>query len=569
MPGFFISNCISNGKNFKLVNNCESKLYSDCIDNKDFIIKRTSLDNFRQDKVFYENDEYIIIIEGVVCNATELNQLHGKNNFKDTVIEMVSCDMEFFKNLRGAFSGAVYYKEEAKWVVFTDQLGSHPVYYYYGNKVFIIGSQMNYVTDFMRTIGLKRQESLHGVHCLLDWGYLIDDETIVKDVKRLYPGHYIVIDNENLLIRTYYLANYNEKEDTYESYIQSLDNAFTNAVNRIVNKNIENGYKTAIEISGGLDSRMVAFKLRELGENIDVLAHSFSQYGSYEQKIATEVALRLNFQFIHTILDTDSFIKDIEETMLLNNGASYYIGLQAGKNVSELFDKDVIGIQLSGLMGDMRDSSMLCNNGNDMPNISDGCRFRTSSKYRLNKFSDKSNVISKFNKNEVFWLYTRGILAGMNTVMARQNYVEVMTPFGDVEFLEAYLSIPWEIRVEKRLLLEWMKIKYPEAAKIKYASTYLPAAITESKMQRILTPIIHKIMRVFKGKKFDMTDVDKWMKNKDNSEAVNNYYALNISSINCSEPIRKKLNDLFESGDYQDKYVALSVIAAYKLYLGA
>ena len=43
MPGFFISNCISNGKNFKLVNNCESKLYSDCIDNKDFIIMFTKI----------------------------------------------------------------------------------------------------------------------------------------------------------------------------------------------------------------------------------------------------------------------------------------------------------------------------------------------------------------------------------------------------------------------------------------------------------------------------------------------------------------------------------------------
>ena len=325
---------------------------------------------------------------------------------------MIYSNDIFFNEFRGTFSGAIYYKDKKKWIVFTDHVGSHAIYYYQKNDVFIFASQLNYIIDCMHLNGINISEDYHGIGCLLDWGYLIDNSTVVKEIKRLYPGEYLVIENNEIYVNSYYVANYKQESKPIEEVIEKLDVSFGKAVSRVVNKNKENGYKTVIDISGGLDSRMIAFKARELFDSSDFLGISFSKVGTIEQEIASNVAKKLDISFIHKALDTDSCIRDIEDNMFMNNGSSYYTGLLCGKNISEIIDNRIFGIELTGLMGDMNESSMISEDGLIRPSLKNQ-RFRTSRMFNLNEFSNYSDCMNKFETNEVFWLYTRGIMAGI------------------------------------------------------------------------------------------------------------------------------------------------------------
>lgn len=564
MPGVFITNMYNGYNEFELRNISNIKTYCEEMKSASFLIKRNSLDSFKNDKVFYEDKKYIIITEGVILNSSEIIKRYCADNLISAIIKMLDTNKSFFSEFRGTFSGAIYDKEKQEWIVFTDQLGSHAIYYYHKNGDFIIGSQLNYIVDYMKLNSIDVSEDLHGVGCLLDWGYLIDSATVVKDVKRLYPGEFLKIYNNEIKVDSYYMPNYKQEKIGIDEAVSRLDIAFSNAVSRVINKNKEYGYKTLIDISGGLDSRMIAFKAVDLFGESDLLGISFSKSSSIEQEIAVEVAKELNISFISKILDTDNFIRNVEDNMFMNNGSSYYTGLLCGKNFSEIIDNRVFGIELTGLMGDMNESSMISECGLDKPNLLNE-RYRTSRKFDLNEFSNYSSVTDKFKTNEAFWLYTRGVMAGMNTVLSRQSYIELITPYGDVEFLEVYLSIPWKMRVENKVLLQWMKKKYPKAVNIKYSATLLPAKLTGSFKQRAITSLLKRINEIFHKDKVKMAPIDLWL-NK-NISFLDEYYQKNIELINCSEKIRKKISVLYNSDNEIDKIVALSVIASYKIYL--
>lgn len=571
MPGFIVSNL--RDSEFELNNNIKTggrkykrnnKLYKYELYNRDFLIKRTSLDSFRSDKIMVETTNKIIITEGIIYNSNELIKKYKAKSFLELIEFLSEERKEFFSEFRGTFSGGIYYKEDSRWIFYTDQLGSHSLYYYMENDVFVIASQLNYVTDFLKRNGIKLEEDLHGLHCLLDWGYLIDNATAIKNIKRLYPGEYIEVDKNGVTIKSYYIANYSPQNKNLDECIEDLDFAFSKAIERIVNKSLDNGYKIVLDISGGLDSRLIAYKAVELFGTKNFLGFHFSQDASIEQKVAFEVAKILKIKTVYYMMDTDDFLNNIREGMFLNNGSSYYLGLQAWLGFGEIIDSRVYGIEITGAMGDVRDSSMIIEGGEKPPNLADE-KYKSNTLNDLNKYSSYSTVAKYFDTNETFWLYLRGILAGMNTIMSKQAFIEAVTPYGDVEFLAAYLSIPWRYRVDNKVLLEWMKKKFPEASNIKYAQTGLPAKYTWTWRHRCFNKAKRMFRRGSDSKK-TMLNLKKWMNTPYVSKYNEDYYEKHLDKVNDSD-IKAKVENLYKNGNILEKSIALSAIAVYDIYL--
>ena len=562
MSGFIVSNIHSEDFKLKGLNIDESKLFTKTLNNDEFTIMRTSLDSFRDDKIMVENDKKIIITEGVICNTTDLFKKYDVDNLFDLIVVLSEKRKDFFAEFRGSFSGGVFDKEKKEWIFFTDQLGSHSIYYYKKENAFVVASQLNYITEFMKLNNIAVEEDLHGLHCILDWGYLIDTATAIKGIKRIYPGEYININDKGIKNETYYTANYPLITLPVEEHIERIDKAFSNAVYRIINKCVENGYKTVIDISGGLDSRLIAFRAVELFGKEDITAFHFSQYESIEQKVAFEVIQELNLEAFYYPMDTSDFLKSFKEIITLNNGSSYYLGLQAGLSFGKFVDSREYGIEITGALGDVRDSAMLLRDGDVKPSL-EGRYYKSNSLNDLNGYSNYSTVIEKFETNDVFWTYLRGISAGMNTTLAKQTFIESMTPYGDIEFLEAYLSIPWKYRVDNKILLEWMKRRFPKAASIKYSQTNLPARDTWT-WKHINYNRVRRRLKFLLPKK-NMLDLEHWMNSKDVKCLTDQYYCDKIILIHNDE-IKEKVDNLYNNGNALEKSIALSVLAIYDVY---
>ena len=574
MPGFFAANCNDKEK-IKLVNYCESNCLKGEMVCGELTIKRNILNSFINDKLFFENEEIAVATDGIILNSNKLLEKYEKNTLTELVELLAITNKNFFSEFEGTFSGCVYYKCENKIVAFTGPLGDHAVFYFYNEQLncFALGSQLNYVVDYLEKIGIKMNEDLHGISCFIDYGYFIDDSTGIKEVKRIYPGDYIEIDlnNKKIEVNSYYKINVKEKDVPLDEAIENIDIAFCNAISRLANKNREYGYKNLLDLSGGMDSRAICYTAKRLGYE-DTFMITYSQSNSNEEKIAKKIATNLGFDWYYKILDNGKCVTQIEDLMFMNSGTAYYIGITGGKDFLEILNNHKVGIEFTGLLGDVKENTMTLEDGENPPSLLNP-RYRTSKLRQLNK-NTYSNRINEFKTHEIFWFYTRGMLAGMSTFLTRQNFVEPATPFGDKEFIETFFSIPWKQRTENNILLLWMEKKYPEAIRIPYAATGISVKndsawynVFKRRTKYYSKKILCKINK--KPVVNDMNPVDYWLSNKEELVVfINDYYENNFNNIKASIEIKKRIEDLFVNAScFNDKMIALSAIAYYKLYL--
>ena len=80
---------------------------------------------------------------------------------------------------------------------------------------------------------------------------MLDDSTIIRNVKRILPGHMVVIRDGIVENRQYYNMNHIETQEmSEEEAIERLDKAFRNAIRREFEKDIEYGYRHLVYLVG-------------------------------------------------------------------------------------------------------------------------------------------------------------------------------------------------------------------------------------------------------------------------------------------------------------------------------
>ena len=83
------------------------------ISGNNFSIDRYSLDKFQNDKLFFENDIYIVVLEGVVLNNHAF--IKAGETWQETVIRIYETTGDvFYANLKGSFSGLLFDKRKNK-----------------------------------------------------------------------------------------------------------------------------------------------------------------------------------------------------------------------------------------------------------------------------------------------------------------------------------------------------------------------------------------------------------------------------------------------------------------------
>ncbi|WP_346937777.1 hypothetical protein [uncultured Clostridium sp.] len=562
-------------KNLNMKQNLES-LSNNKVIIKDNLKLYYKLDGrFLKDQIFCENQNYLIVIDGVILNLSELMKKYNTNNLKMTVIEMYKKNGEEFLNeLRGPFSGFFYDSVKNQAISFSNQTGDAPIFSYEDDNIWLVGSDFNYIVGFLKENSINYKFNKTAAKYMLTFGYMIDDSTFIKEIKRITAGKYLINDGNKLTEKTYHMFKNKSIYVSFDEAIELIDNAFRKAIKRCFEKDLEYGYEYhLVDMSAGLDSRMTNWIAKDMGYN-KIFNISYSQLNSDEHKISGLVSSALNNQLIHKKLDDVSFIYEIDEIIKYNYGLALFCGITGGKQLLESLNYNKFGLEHTGQLGDVIIGTFSKIVKNEKPNINS---YRYSELLSIN-FENK--IVEKYDNQELYNLYSRGFLGALSTHITRRNYTYIVSPFLDVDFLSICLSIPLKYRVNHKLYWAWIDKKYPNAGKIPstrkrqnvdlYGKVkYLHSRVVK-KVQRELLRALSKLQIVnHASSPNDMNPFEYWYDTDSNlRNFISEYYDMNITKLNDYAEIKKYVEEMYFSKNIMDKMMALSVIGAVKAYFG-
>lgn len=528
------------------------------------------LHKFPQDEVFLSDGARICFLDGYVYNKDDFICQEGYYDWqKSFVVSMEKDTAAHLQRLRGAFCGYSYVKETRHVTIYTDHLSNKALYYYVEGDRWIFSDYVEPIVRVLRSNHIPYHFDATAAKYILTYGYMLDDSTFVQEIKRLLPGCYADIIQGDVQIKSYYKVPHTEEAMSEEEAIERIDRDFRQAVDREFAKDKEYGYRHLVDLSGGLDSRMVTWVAHDMGYKNQVNI-AYSKMGYLDNRISAKVALKLGHEYLFKPLDDASWMYELDEMVLKNNGAALGLAMTGGNQLLKTLNHGMYGIEHTGMLGDVILSSYYQDE-----NFSKG-----APKYGYNQYSTKvryefdPKILEQYQTQEEFVIATRGILGMQTSYMVRQNYVETSSPFMDVDFLKTAFSIPFAYRKGHAIYLKWMDRKYPGTTEFGWEKW----GGVKPKESHVILRKVKTTQRLAHGylckalhrQNLDsMNPADYWYaSNPRIKEYLDGQFQERIGSPVLEEDLRNDMSRLYRDGGFTEKQQVLTVLGLIHLYFG-
>lgn len=537
----------------------------------DYICYNNMNRKFEDDKVFYEDANYLIILDGVVLNR---KTMQNGSSWPQILIDKYLSNETFFNDLRGSFSGVLFDKKALKYYVFSDHIGSKFLYYVQHEDSLFVSSMMSECYSFMKQNKIPYSLSVDNAYLLLTYGYMLEDRTLCDRIKKLEPGCYLTFAQGKVEQHTYCLLdNTPDNSISEQDALELLDEGFRKAVKLQFDKDDEYGYKHLVALSAGLDSRMVSWVAHEMGYTRQLNA-TFSQSDYWDQKVPMQIASDLGHEWIFKSLDGGWWLQDVDELTKVTGGNVQYYGLAHGRSLISLLNYDELGLTHSGQLGDVIFSSFYMQPNPDAP-----YKFGTKaySTTYLQKTQERVQLHNQYKNEEIGNFYYRGFTGTNNGLLCNYEYNEVVSPFQDIDLLKKSLKIPLSIRYGHELYFKWILTRYPGAAK--YVWEKMGCRIDRKfgllnhhgkkiRIETIPARILNKLtgQGTVLNSRQNMNPIGYYVHtNIELRNWIDQYINDNIDRVKDKE-LHQDIESILKNDEVIDKIEALSLLSALKLY---
>ncbi len=541
------------------------------INSNNFKAELFSPKKFEKDKVLFENTEFVVISEGIILNLQELLNEFQHNSVSSLLIHLYSeLGESFIQKFKGDFSGLIYEKRSGKIFVYGNQTGSKRIFYYNDNNNLIVSSDLAEISHLMHEMQISKSLNITASYLLLTCGFMLEEHTLVNEVKRLMPGCYLTAD-KNFSISTkefFHLRNISKTNDSVKQIIQNMDDLFAKAIKRQFEKDKDAGYNHTVTLSGGLDSRMVALFAHELGYT-NQHNFTFSQENYLDEKIARKIAADYNHQFEFLSLGKGDYLKQIDEAVYLNDGLVLYSGAAHVLHAVKHIDLSNYGIIHTGLIGDAVIGSFLSAPEIVKPATLDGM-YATRLAQKIEH--ELKSITGKYESEELYKFYSRAFLAAMNGNYTFDLVSHAVSPFLDVDFLSYCYSIPENLKYKQKIYLQWIAEKHRDFGLYAWEKTGVPPLKSDNFRKYLDHRFYQRMMlkltdRLSSKMKSGMNPFDYWMAdNEELRKYIMQYFVDNIEVLNDNNELKNDCILQFEQGNAGEKFQVLTLLSAIKLH---
>jgi asparagine synthase (glutamine-hydrolysing) len=264
-----------------------------------------------------ENGRYTIVFNGEIYNYQSFYpELKGKGislkTSSDTEVLLKLYElygMEMLGRLNGMFAFAIWDDVEKKLILCRDRMGVKPLYYaIYKNTLFFASEQ-----KALFTAGVPLEISNDGMEEYIFNRFVAGENTLYNQVKKVLPGHYLIIDEKGKITTTRW---WNLKEEIQNHpKISNPKKWFEETFFESVKLRMVSDVPVGVLLSGGLDSCSILSALYHQNfKNIETFNISFSETEHNEYHLAKKITQEYQYHFNHTQLDNDTLYQNLIET---------------------------------------------------------------------------------------------------------------------------------------------------------------------------------------------------------------------------------------------------------------
>lgn len=263
---------------------------------------------------------YWIVFNGEIYNYREIRHALEAEGFcfrshSDTEV-LINAYTHWgdgcLERLNGMFAFAIWDQQDKILFAARDRLGEKPFYYQHNTKGFIFASEIKAIlaVDFSPP---EADPSL--IDAYMTFGYVPGENTLFKGIKRLLPGHYLVLRDNQLSIHRYWDFQFTSRIDSDLGADEArLDELLSDSINMRLRSDVPLG----VFLSGGLDSSAVVAMLSpgaSKGLKTFSVAYDFGPEFN-ETPYAREVATQYQTDHHEIIITPKDFIDFIPNYVL-------------------------------------------------------------------------------------------------------------------------------------------------------------------------------------------------------------------------------------------------------------
>lgn len=246
---------------------------------------------------------YSIVFNGEIYNYLELREALVKKGLplktkSDTevllylyIIEGKKC----LEKLTGFFAFAIYDNRDDTLFVARDRMGIKPLLYYRDRNKFLFASEMKALV----ALGIPKKLDYTSLSQYFQLNYIPSPNTIFHDVYKLEPGHFIYIENNQIIKDKYYGIAYNRSKKTTLNYLQAQEK-----LRQLIHHSVKNRLISDVPLgsflSGGIDSSVIVAEASKLTHELNTFSIGYQDEPFFDEtKYAELVAKKFNTN--HTV----------------------------------------------------------------------------------------------------------------------------------------------------------------------------------------------------------------------------------------------------------------------------
>ena len=262
-----------------------------------------------------QSQRYVLTYNGEVYNFLELKAELEKNGTEflttsDTEVllySMIRNPQEALQQFNGMYAFSFWDKEKKVLRLVRDRIGIKPLYYIETDEGIAFASEMK---SLLQLVEVPSEFNPALIDSYMTVGYCPGNNTFLKKIKKLPPGHELVVKDNQISIQEYWDLEYKSAPDLGEEhYIQELDSLFESSVQWQLRSDVPLG----VFLSGGVDSSAVVYMMNRLGiQDIKTFSVLWDFGDDFDESVfARQISKQFNtdhHEYVMTPSDFEAFL---------------------------------------------------------------------------------------------------------------------------------------------------------------------------------------------------------------------------------------------------------------------